>query len=78
MFPTSTDTQLGEVVFPTSFWGVTAVLKRQSTSSIGIQRELQLQSKQLRFLSWAIPVATAFLALMMVALGIVFAIFGAG
>ena len=41
-------------------------------------KELSLLSKQLRFLSWAIPAATAFLALMIAGLGIVFVIFGAG
>ena len=43
-----------------------------------VQRELQLQNKHLRFLSWAIPAATAFLVLMMAGLGVVFVIFGAG
>ena len=44
--------------------------------SNNLNKQLELQSKQLKFLSWAIPVATAFLALTMVALGIVFAVFG--
>ena len=31
-----------------------------------VERELQLQSRQLRFLSWAIPVATGVLALLII------------
>ena len=43
-----------------------------------VQRELQLQNKQLKFLSWVIPSATAFLGLTMIALSVAVVLFGGG
>ena len=36
-----------------------------------VERELQLQNKHLRFLSWAIPVATGILALLIIIFGVI-------
>ena len=55
---------------------IDSVQRELQLQSKNLNKQLELQSKQLKFLSWAIPVATAFLALTMVALGIVFAVFG--
>ena len=36
-----------------------------------VERELQLQNKHLRFLSWAIPAATGILALLIIIFGVI-------